>query len=444
MTIDPQTSETPVTALRGAALTFTGDPFASADEDCLIYHDDAVLVMDGGAILDFGPAGDVLPDYGPDLEVTRYPDSLIMPGFIDCHVHYPQIQIIGAGGETLIDWLDKYTFPAEQAFADAGHARDTAAHFLDELLRNGTTSAAVFCTVHPESVDAFFEEAQARRMRMIAGKMLMDRNAPAGLCDTAQSGYDDTKALIGRWHGKDRLHYAITPRFAATSTPEQMAVAGDLWRESPSTYVQSHVSETLPEIHWVRELFPDRRDYLDIYDHYGLVGMRSIFGHGIHLSEEEWRRASETGASIAHCPTSNLFLGSGLFNMGKAKKPGRPVRVGLASDLGAGTSYSMLQTMGEAYKVARLAGCPLSASQAFYLATRGAAQALYLDDRIGSLAPDMDADVIVLDLKSTPAITYRMQAVDSLDETLFVQMTMADDRAIRATYIAGELAYERG
>lgn len=444
MTTSPQATGTPVIALRGAALTFTGDPFAGPDEDCRVYHDDAALVMGGGEILDFGPAGDLLPDYGPDIAVTHYPESLILPGFIDCHVHYPQVQIIGGGGETLIDWLNTYTFVAEQAFADSDHGRQVAGRFLDELLRNGTTSAAVFCTVHPESVDAFFETALTRRMRMIAGKVLMDRNAPDALCDTAQSGYDSSKALIERWHGKDRLHYAITPRFAATSTPDQLAAAADLWREHPDAYVQSHISETLREIAWVRELFPDQKGYLDVYDHFGLLGMRSIYGHGIHLTEDEWRRASETGTSIAHCPTSNLFLGSGLFNMGKAKRSSSPVRVGLATDLGAGTSYSMLQTMGEAYKVARLAGCDLSASQAFYLATRGAADALYLGDTIGSLAPGMDADITVLDLKSTPAIDYRMGAVDSLDETLFVQMTMGDDRAIRATYIAGELAYERG
>ena len=439
MTASPQT----ITALRGAALTFTGDPFTSPDDHCRTYYEDAALVMGDGKILDFGPAMEVLSNYDSDIALTHDPDSLILPGFVDCHVHYPQTQIIGAGGKTLIDWLDTYTFVAEQAFADADHSREVASHFLDELLRNGTTSAAVFCTVHPQSVGAFFEEALARSMRMIAGKVLMDRNAPAALCDSVQSGYDDSRTLIERWHGKDRLHYAITPRFAASSTPDQLAAAADLWREFPDTYLQSHISETQQEIAWVKELFPERQGYFDIYEHYGLVGMRSIFGHGIHLTEEEWRRISETGTSIAHCPTSNLFLGSGLFNMGKAKQDGRPARVGLATDLGAGTSYSMLQTMGEAYKVARLAGCPLSASQAFYLATRGAADVLYLSDRIGSLAPGMDADVIMLDLKSTPAIAYRMETVDSLDETLFVQMTMGDDRAVKATYIAGDLAYER-
>lgn len=436
-------TERPSTAIRGAVLTFTGDPFIEPEKDCLIHHNDAVVVMSDGEILNVGPADQVLPDLDPEITVTPYPDSLILAGFIDCHVHYPQIQIIGAGGETLIDWLNKFTFVAEQAFEDYGHARKVASHFLDQLLRNGTTTAAVFCTVHPGSADAFFEAAQTRRMRMIAGKTLMDRNAPMTLTDTAQQSYDESRRLIGQWHRKGRLHYAITPRFAATSTPEQLEVAADLWREFPDTYVQSHIAENTDEIRWISELFPDRDNYLDVYDHFGLVGPRSIYGHGIHLTEDEWRRASETGMAIAHCPTSNLFLGSGLFDMGKARRSSRPVRVGLATDLGAGTGYSMLQTMGEAYKVARLVGSPLSAAQAFYLATRGAAAALCLEDRIGSLAPGMDADVIVLDLKSTPAIDYRMQTADSVDEVLFVQMTMADDRAILATYIDGELAYER-
>lgn len=442
MTDGPITAPGPMTVIRGAAVTFSKDAFADPD-DCMDHYDDAVVVMAGGRIIAFDAADRVLPRLGPDTPVTQFRDGLILPGFIDCHVHYPQAQIIGAGGEALIDWLEKYTFVAEQAFADASHAAEAAARFLDTLLRNGTTSAAVFCTVHSGSADAFFQAAQARHMRVVAGKVLMDRNAPEALRDTAQLGYDDSKALIDRWHGKDRLHYAITPRFAATSTPEQLEAAGALWREFPDAYIQSHIAETKGEVAWVGGLFPDRDGYLSIYDHYGLIGPRSIYGHGIYLTEAEWQRVSETKTAIAHCPTSNLFLGSGLFDVGKAKQAKRPVKIGLATDLGGGTSYSMLQTMGEAYKVARLAGVSLSARQAFYLATRGAAEALCLEDRIGSLAPGFDADVIVLDLNSTPEIDYRMQAAGSIDEALFVQMTMADDRAIRATYIAGALAYER-
>lgn len=366
-----------------------------------------------------------------------------MPGFIDSHVHYPQTQIIGSHGEQLLDWLDKYTFVAEQQFASAQHAREVARVFLQECLRAGTTSAAVYCTVHPQSVDAFFEASAARNMRMIAGKVLMDRNAPPGLLDTAQSGYDDSKALIARWHGRGRQLYCVTPRFAATSTPAQMEMAGQLWAEHPGTYLQSHISENREEVAWIRKLYPERGGYLDVYDHYGQLGPRAIFGHGIWLTEAELHRFHDTGAAIAHCPTSNLFLGSGLFDAGNALKPERPVRVSLATDLGAGTSFSMLQTLNEAYKVAQLCGASLSAPLGFYLATRGAARALYLEDTIGSLAPGMEADFIVMDLKSTPAIEFRMRHCNSLEDALFIQMTLADDRAVDSTYIAGTLAWQR-
>jgi guanine deaminase len=432
-----------ITAIRGAALTFDGDPFIESPETSVTYLVDAVLVMEDGKITQFGQADKLLPTLKKNVPIEHYSDSLILPGFIDSHVHYPQAQIIGAGGETLIDWLNKYTFAAEQAYGDGDHAKRAARQFFDELLRNGTTTAAVFCTVHPGSVDMFFAEAQRRAMRMVGGKVLMDRNAPVEILDTAQRGYDDSKTLIDRWHGKDRLHYAITPRFAPSCSPDQLAAAGALWGEYPTTYMQSHLAETPAEIDWVAELFPDRAGYLDVYDHFGLIGERSIYGHGIYLTEAEWRRISDTGTAIAHCPTSNLFLGSGLFNIGDAKTPGRRVKVGLATDLGAGTSFSMLQTMASAYNVARLRGEALSATQAFYLATRGAAEALSLDDKIGRLAPGLDADVIVLDLKSTPLIDYRMQFTDTLEQMLFVQMTLGDDRAIRATYIAGEPAHRR-
>ncbi|MBT5239095.1 MAG: guanine deaminase [Rhodospirillaceae bacterium] len=436
-------SDLALSAIRGVALTFTGDPFSGPSESAMRYERDAILVMEDGLITEFGDAGALLPTLPDDIEVTTYPDSLILPGFIDCHVHYPQTQIIGAGGEALIDWLDKYTFVAEQAFAERDHASESAEVFCDELLRNGTTTASVFCTVHEHSADALFESAQSRNMRMIAGKALMDRNAPDALQDTAQSGYDESKRLINRWHDKDRLLYAITPRFAASSTPEQLELAGALWRENPGTYVQSHISETQQEIDWIQELYPERNGYFDVYDHYGLTGQRSIYGHGIHLTDDERQGFHETGTAIAHCPTSNQFLGSGLFDIGKAKESGRPVSVGLATDLGAGTSFSMLQTMGAAYQVARLAGADLTAAQALYLATTGAAKALCLEDKIGTLENGSEADLAIIDLKSTPIIDYRMRFADSLEETLFVLMTMGDDRAIRATYIAGDLAYQR-
>lgn len=428
----------PIHAIRAPALTFTGDAFVEGVEATLRNERDAVVAFSGGQITHFGPAGSVLPELPPGTHVEEYgPDSLVLPGFIDCHVHYPQTQIIGAYGEQLLDWLEKYTFVAEQEFANVMHARAVAEIFLDESLRNGTTTMASFCTVHAHSVDAFFEAADRRGMRTIAGKCLMDRNAPEALRDTAQRGYDESEALIQRWHGKGRASYAITPRFAPTSTPEQMELAGALWKENPGTYLQSHVSENRAEVDWARQIFPERSGYLDIYDHYGQLGARAIYGHGIWLTDAELSLLHDSGTAIAHCPTSNQFLGSGLFDLRKAKLPARPVRVGLATDVGAGTSLSMLKTMGAAYEVAQLGGGTLSAPLAFYLATRGGAQALYLEDKIGSLAVGMEADLIVLDMKSTELIDFRMSLCESLEEALFVQMTMADERAVLATYIAG-------
>jgi guanine deaminase len=432
------------TAIRGPALTYTGDAFAEGLERTMRYEPDAIVAMAGGKVTHFGPAGQVRAQLPRGAKVRHYGrDSLILAGFVDCHVHYAQTQIIGAYGEQLTDWLARYTYPAEQQFADEAHARAVAKLFLKECLRVGTTTAAVHCTVHPQSVDAFFEEASGLDMRMIAGKVLMDRNAPAALTDTPKRGYDESKALIGRWHGKGRQLYCVTPRFAPTSSPEQMEAAGALWREHPGTYLQSHVSESRAEIAWAKELYPQRRGYLDIYDHYELLGPRAIYGHGIWLTEDELRRCHDTGTALAHCPTSNAFLGSGLFNLANAKKAGRLVRVGVATDLGAGTSFSMLQTLGEAYKVAHLTGNTLSAGHAFYLATRGGAQALYLEDTIGSIAVGMEADLVVLDLKSTPVIEYRMRHCRDLEEALFIQITLGDDRAVAATYVAGALTHGR-
>lgn len=427
-------------ALRGAALTFVADPFEVGAE-ALRYEPDALVVIDRGLITQFGPAGALLGALPPGLPVRQVGrHRLIMPGFIDAHVHYPQTQIIGAHGAQLIDWLDRYTFVAEQAFASKEHARDVARVFLRECLRAGTTTALVYCTVHPQSVDAFFEESAALGTRMIAGKVLMDRNAPAALTDTPQRGYDDSKALIARWHGQGRQLYALTPRFAASSTREQMEMTGQLWREHPDIWLQSHIAENRDEVAWIRELYPERAGYLDVYDHYGMLGPRAVYAHGIWLTEAERQRCHDTGTTIAHCPTSNAFLGSGLFDLRGALKKERPLRVALGTDIGAGTSFSMLQTLGAAYKTAQLNHASLSGPEGFYLATRGAARALRLDDRIGSLAPGMEADLVVLDLHSTPAIEFRMRACESIEEALFVQMIMGDDRAIASTYVAGRRA----
>jgi len=435
--------EPSLAALRGDVLSFSGDPALEGLDACMHFQRDALVVLRRGCIDAVGPAGELLERLPPGTPVERYADALICAGFVDVHVHYPQLSILGARGLPLLQWLDRYTFPAELAFADIEHARGMARLYLDQNLRNGITSAAVFCTVHPASVDALFETADALGMRLVAGKVLMDRNAPAALCDTAQTGYDESAALIARWHGRGRLGYAITPRFAVSSSPAQLDAAGTLWREHPDCHVQSHVSENCAEIARVRELFTDARDYLDVYDRHGLVGPRAIYAHGIHLGEREFARCHESDTALAHCPTSNLFLGSGLFDLAAARRADRPVRVGLGTDLGAGTSFSMLRTMDEAGKIAQLRQAPLAAAHAFHLATRGGAHALHLEDRIGSVAPGMEADLVVLDLKSTPLMAARMQYVDSLEEALAVLMTLGDDRAVRATWIGGVKRHDR-
>lgn len=430
-------------ALRGPTFSFIDDPFEVGDHAALRYEPDGLVIIDDGVITAAGDYKSSRDKVAPEA-ITHYPDSLILPGFIDTHVHYPQTQMIGAYGAQLIDWLNEYTFVTEQQFTEPAHARAVSRLFLDECLRAGTTTALVYCTVHPESVEAFFETALEYDMRMIAGKVLMDRNAPMALSDTAQSGYDDSLALMNKWHGRGRLLYAVTPRFAPTSTPAQLEAASALWKLRPDAYMQTHLSENLAELEWVAELFPQHKDYFDVYEQYGLAGPRAIFGHSIHLSEREWLRLAETDSSVAHCPTSNGFLGSGLFDFNRAKqpqRPGKPVRTGLASDVGAGTTLSMLQTMGQAYKIGQLGGYSLSAAKALYLATRGAAEALHLEDKIGSIEPGMEADLLVLDLKSTPLIDFRMRYCKDIHEALFVQMTMADDRATQAVYVKGRLAY---
>ena len=427
-------------AIRSSCLTFTGDPFLANPASCFEYIPDALIRMEAGKIISVD-AYDATA--AAEDDIVSYPDALVMAGFVDCHVHYPQTQMIGAFGEHLLEWLNAYTFVAEQQFADKTHADTVAKVFLRELLRAGTTTAAVYCTVHPQSVDAFFEESARFNTRMIAGKVMMDRNAPDALLDTAETGYAQSKALLDKWHGNGRQLYCVTPRFAPSSTPEQLEAAGRLWKEHPGTYMQTHLCETTDEIAWVRSLFPERSGYLDVYHHAGLTGPRAIFGHAVHIEEEEFRQCHRSGSAIAHCPTSNLFLGSGLFRAFDAKKPERPVRTGVGTDLGAGTSFSQLQTLNEAYKVSELNGTKLTALHAFYLATRGGAGALYLEDRIGSVAPGYEADLVVIDLAATPLLKFRMGYAADITETLFVLMTLGDDRCVRATYVAGEPVYDR-
>jgi guanine deaminase len=431
-----------VTALRGALLTFTGDPFAAGDA-AVRYERDAIVVMADGRITDCGAAGDVLPRLPRGTEVTTYAHALISAGFVDAHVHYPQLSVIGAGGVPLLAWLEQYTFPAETRHADEAHAREAAERYVVETLRNGITTAAVFGTVHAHSVDALFDAALARDLRLIGGKVLMDRHAPAALLDSAQRAYDESKALIERWSGRGRLGYAITPRFAATSSPAQLDAAGVLWREHPGTWVQSHVAESLAEVEWIRKLFPEHGRYLDVYAHYGLLGPRAVYAHGIHFDEADRRRLYDTGTAIAHCPTSNTFLGSGLFDLAQTKDRARPVQVALGTDVGGGTSLSMLRTMQAACEVAQLRGMPLAPTRAWWLATAGGAAALGLGDAVGTVAAGHEADLVVLDLACTPLIEYRMRYAQSLEEMLGVLMALGDDRAVRATFAAGRKAHDR-
>jgi guanine deaminase len=430
----------PVKAYRAAILHSIADPAVVGVEQSYEYFEDGLLVIDNGQVASVGHAADLLPTL-KGVDITEYRDALITPGFIDTHIHYPQTGMIASYGEQLLDWLNTYTFPTEQQFADKAHAADVAGIFLKELLRNGTTTALVFGSVHKQSVDAFFEAAEALNLRMIAGKVLMDRNAPGYLTDTPESGYADSKALIERWHGKGRLHYAVTPRFAPTSTPEQLTLAGKLLGEYPDLYMHTHLSENLKEIEWVKALFPERKGYLDVYDHYKLIGARSVFAHGVHLCDDECKRLAETGSAVAFCPTSNLFLGSGLFDLNKLEEHG--VRVGLGTDVGAGTSFSQLQSLNEAYKVMQLQGKKLDPFKSLYLATLGGANALYLDDKLGNFLPGKDADFVVLDYNATPLISYRMQQAKTLDEKLFALTMLGDDRAVKETFAAGQSVHRR-
>ncbi|MDX1517923.1 MAG: guanine deaminase [Woeseiaceae bacterium] len=421
-------------AFRGAIYHCVDDPGESGRTDCSEYFDDGILVVEDGSIAEVGPAASILQKLG-DTPITDFSDKLILPGLIDCHVHFPQLDIIASYGKQLLDWLERYAYPAEMRFADVDYARDAAAFFLDELLANGTTTAAVFATVHAHSADVLFEAAAERDMRLIAGKVLMDRNCPKELRDTAGSAYTDSKALIEKWHGNGRLGYAITPRFALTSSDAQLDAAGKLAAEYPDTWVHTHLSENHAEIEAVASEFPDRANYLDVYDHAGLVRERSIFAHCLHLDTDERDRLAECGGAIAFCPTSNLFLGSGLFDL-RAMTAAR-LRVGIGSDVGGGTSLSLLQTLGEGYKALQLQHQTLPPARALYLATLGGARALYLDDRIGDFAPGKEADFIVVDPAGSRLSERRLRSAADTAESLFALLYLGDERHVAATYVNG-------
>ncbi|QHC36071.1 guanine deaminase [Komagataeibacter xylinus] len=430
-------------ALRGHIVTFRGNPFLMPATDALVEEPDGLVVITDGRITHVGPYGETVAHLPPGTDVTDYRGCLISAGFVDTHVHYPQLPMIAAYGEQLLEWLERYTFPTERRFADGEYAATIARTFLRELLRCGTTTAAVYCTVHPQSVDAFFTESSRLGTLMVAGKVLMDRNAPDFLRDTAQRGYDESRALIERWHGKNRQFYAVTPRFAPTSTPEQLELAGALLAQDETLFMQTHLAENRAEVAWVAELFPNSRSYLDVYDRAGLVRPRSVMGHGIYVDEQDLCRCHESGCALAHCPTSNLFLGSGAFRLFDVMDAKRPVRTGLGTDIGAGTSLSHLQSMNEAYKIAQMNGHRLHPVQAFWLATQGGAHALHLDGRIGTVAAGMDADLCILDPKATPLQALRTEMCDNTADLLFTLMMLGDDRSIRATYAGGIKVHDR-
>ena len=427
-----------VRAFRASILHFRDDPGAAAAADSHEYFEDGLLIVEDGRVVRVGPAEPLLPSLPRDTEVVDRRPALILPGFIDAHIHYSQTDVIASAGRNVLHWLEQYTFPEEARFAEQAHALEVAEFFLDELIRHGTTTAMVFGTVHRASADAFFAAARRRNLRMVAGQVMMDRHCPERLRDTPESVRRDVRELIERWDGEGRLHYAITPRFAVTSSDAQLRLAGELARTYPNAFVHSHLAEHLDEVAWVRRLFPERRSYLDVYDHFGLLRERAIYAHCLHLDADDRRRMAASGAAAAFCPTSNLFLGSGLFDIAAADAAGMPFAV--ATDVGGGTSFSMLRTLAEAYKVAQLQGQHLSALRGFYLATLGGARALRLDERIGSFAPGREADFIVLDPDATPLLARRMRAAKTLEERLFAWMILGDERAVSECYVLGQPA----
>jgi len=425
-------------AIRGRLLTFLRAPRGAGDTGSYRYLDDGIIVVKDGRIEAVGLTGEIKPQLPADAPIDHHPGALIMPGFIDPHIHFPQTQVIASYGAQLLEWLEKYTFVEEQKFADPAHAARNAEFFLDELARNGTTTACAYCTAHPASAEALFAAAHKRNVGMIAGNSVMNRNAPPGLLAPAATAIADSRNLIRRWHGKGRQRYAVTPRFAVTSTDQQLAELGALLREFPTVLMQTHLDENLNEIATIKRLFPDDPSYTAVYARFGLLGPRSLMGHCIHLEESEVALLRDAQAVAVFCPTSNLFIGSGLFNYQRLKAAG--VRIALATDVGGGTSYSMLRTAAEAYKVMQLQDQNLSALAAFDLMTRGNAAALALESEIGGMAPGAFADLVVLDARATPAMAHRMEVTRKLEDELFVLMTLGDDRAVRQTYFAGDPA----
>ena len=420
--------------LTGQVLLTEADPFEVPPEEALRVERPGAVAVEGGLIVAAGPVGAVR-DAHPDAPVTSFGDALIGPGFVDAHAHTPQTGIVASWGSRLLDWLERHTFPEEARCADPEHAARVAALHLDLLLAHGTTSVASFCTSHETSVDAFFAAAESRGMRVAGGLTCMDRHVPGALLIGAREAYDASKALIGRWHGRGRATYAVTPRFAPTSTPAQLEALGALWAEEPSCLMQTHLSEQVEEVAWVADLFPDAPDYLGVYERFGLLGPGALFGHAIHLTPRERAMLAESGSATVHCPTSNGFIGSGLMDVARTRADG--IAVGLATDTGGGSSFSMLRTMAAAYEVGQLTGTALHPAQLLWLATEGSARAMRIEERVGRIAPGLEADLTVLDLASNSAIAQRAARAEDAWGTIFPTIMMGDDRAVVATYVAG-------
>ncbi|MEJ1156929.1 guanine deaminase [Prosthecomicrobium sp. N25] len=428
--------------MTGRVLDFTGDPALEGDGAVRYAEHGGVLIGDDGRIAWSGPMGE-LPPSAAGVAREDWGEAILTAGFVDAHIHFPQYRMLAAPGRDLLDWLARFTFPEEARFAEQAHAEVAAGIFLDRLLAHGTTAALVFSSVHKVAAEALFAAAEARGMALATGKTMMDRNAPAAVTDDPETGGLDSEALIGHWHKRGRLVYAISPRFAITSSEAQLAVSGALLKAHPDCLMQTHLSESRREIETVAALFPNDRDYTAVYERHGLLGPTSLFAHGIHLSDDECRRLSESGSAVVHCPTSNTFLGSGLFDLAHVGAPHRPVGFGLATDVGGGTSYSMLATMGEAHKVAMLAGRRLPATRSFYLATLGNARLMHLGAEIGSLDAGKWADLTILDPRATPLLAARDDLSESLEDRLFALAVLGDDRAVAATYVAGREVYRK-
>lgn len=446
MPVDPH--GWPLKGVRGQVLTFKADPFLRAPQECYDYIADGLVVIQDGHILDVGDYSATAPKYA-GLEAKNidvYADSVIMPGFIDCHVHYVQSPMIGSFGDTLLQWLNAYTFPTESKFKDKAFADEVAHEFFKQILEQGTTTANVFATTFEESVDAFFEESERYDTRMISGKVLQDRNLPDSLKDeSAEESIVVAERLLKKWHHRGRQLYAVIPRFAPTSTPRQLQLAGELYQRylDQGVYMHTHLDEVQSEIDWVTQLFPEQPNYTEVYKHFGLVGPRSVMAHCCIVREEEWQVLHRCGCGVAHCPSSNLFLGDGEFKYWEAKEQSRPVRLGMGTDVGGGTNFSIPRQLNEAYKVAMLQMHNLDAVKSFYLATRGGAEALHLENTIGSLAPGYEADISVLDLKPSEFAAWRMKFTKDIFDKLFVIMTLGLNNTNRATYVAGRKVYDR-